>query len=1049
QNSTLEGKENQKTIYTQWVADLEKQLLFTKDEVAKTTDVEYKKVLEEKIQSIDKQLQEKKQLVATTTEEIQQIKQRETVAVVQETVVPVTTTPTTSVETIKLDSTIKSAAIEAPSVIATTIAASTSANSINTETTTVAITNTVAVSATTNTVSESAVAVNSPVVSTTTVSPVTTATVAEVPPVKMTKEEAQNQSKQFAQESAKLQQKANAARAKANAETDPAKRDSLFEVVIAIEKQAKQKQDESAKSVAQENKIEFDKNRIYLDQYVQLAANNSSTEASMASMFADEALIYFSEAEKERKQAAISTNYSTRNGALQKAAENERIAIEKQNKALESYKLLYSDFKPTETPQKVLAAPVVTPSVAAVTTPSTSVASSSAVEAKADSVPTKEVTTSIQASNTNTEVVVEQVKKDTALAVSTPTVAISTQPIQTLTTTSAAVAVVETPSVAAVKQEALASEVSAEMAVDSISQLPKLTSEQITQVKETREFKNFVILSNETEIAMREANAENKKAETLRFKAEEQSAWYYEYKAKATSATGSEKKEFEAKRDSAEALLAKYTQEADSVFKLAKNSEASANAKKVETELFLQSINSGNQVNVLAAANKSGVNVKPYLSKLPAVTTTSSSAVATATTSASTQQVDNKQEGITVAQTQTNPNQTTPKVLVPVKKTEVFERKTTPVYSKSKPIPINEKLPDGLLFKVQIGAFKNPIPQNLFKGITPITGETTPQGYIRYTAGIFTLFESANKTKDIIKSYGYKDAFVVAFLNGQRIPLSQALSMIGGSTATTINSSVAGNTPIQQVVNTVTPSSSTSTQNVEVSNIKDVKGLMYTVQVGVYSRQVSLDKLYGLSPVYTENMTNGLFRYTSGIYNRSKLANDAKSKIVNMGIKDAFVVAFLNSKRISLPEAQKLEQTEGDKVFATSTNMNQMPAAATNTSSSQNTVTQSNTTQPVNASTLPSGIQDLDDTKQKVYAIQIGAFKNEVPIEMANSFIKLASRKGNIKNFVDENGMTVYSIGGFTDYDQAAKFKQEIVTQEGIKDAFLIATQNGKKVPVK
>ena len=45
----------------------------------------------------------------------------------------------------------------------------------------------------------------------------------------------------------------------------------------------------------------------------------------------------------------------------------------------------------------------------------------------------------------------------------------------------------------------------------------------------------------------------------------------------------------------------------------------------------------------------------------------------------------------------------------------VFAKVDKQVYSDKNPIPINNKLPVGIIFKVQIGAFKNSIPQDLFK----------------------------------------------------------------------------------------------------------------------------------------------------------------------------------------------------------------------------------------------------------------------------------------------------------------------------------------------
>ncbi|HSH66431.1 MAG TPA: hypothetical protein VLB84_11705, partial [Bacteroidia bacterium] len=101
---------------------------------------------------------------------------------------------------------------------------------------------------------------------------------------------------------------------------------------------------------------------------------------------------------------------------------------------------------------------------------------------------------------------------------------------------------------------------------------------------------------------------------------------------------------------------------------------------------------------------------------------------------------------------------------------ELFEKRGRSKYSDANPIPMDEKLPDGLIFKVQMGAFKNPIPQDLFKGITPVTGQTTSQGFIRYSAGLFLTCESAEKAKVEIRELGFPDAFVVAYFDGKRIP---------------------------------------------------------------------------------------------------------------------------------------------------------------------------------------------------------------------------------------------------------------------------------------
>ena len=105
------------------------------------------------------------------------------------------------------------------------------------------------------------------------------------------------------------------------------------------------------------------------------------------------------------------------------------------------------------------------------------------------------------------------------------------------------------------------------------------------------------------------------------------------------------------------------------------------------------------------------------------------------------------------------------------------------VYNEEKPIPLNPRLPEGLVFKVQIGAFRNPIPQDLFSGFAPIMGESTDFGVTRYTAGVFDSESVATNARDEIRNIStqYSDAFVVAYYNGSRVSMDEARALIGGS----------------------------------------------------------------------------------------------------------------------------------------------------------------------------------------------------------------------------------------------------------------------------
>ena len=247
-------------------------------------------------------------------------------------------------------------------------------------------------------------------------------------------------------------------------------------------------------------------------------------------------------------------------------------------------------------------------------------------------------------------------------------------------------------------------------------------------------------------------------------------------------------------------------------------------------------------------------------------------------------------------------------------------------YSENKPIPTKTTLPEGIVYKVQIGAFRKEIPSNTFKGFAPLMAEPTGTGITRYTAGLFANLNNATAARDEIRKVGYPDAFVVAFLNGERISISKARAESGSTpTSPTVTnfpkvSSGSSNTAANRRGTVATaeqvtqvpggskealPNEFTSDNIEEVINAKTVEGLYYTIQVGVFSAPVKkgVFNYEGLNVVALES---GLYRYNAGMFNSALQAADLKNTITAT-IKDAFVTAYYNGKRISLTEASKLK----------------------------------------------------------------------------------------------------------------------------------------------
>ena len=97
----------------------------------------------------------------------------------------------------------------------------------------------------------------------------------------------------------------------------------------------------------------------------------------------------------------------------------------------------------------------------------------------------------------------------------------------------------------------------------------------------------------------------------------------------------------------------------------------------------------------------------------------------------------------------------------------------TPIQGNS---PFNEK---SVIFRVQIETYSKKTSTNLdrFRGLS--IWEYLQDGLYKYTAGAFENdFKSANEYKNEMRERGFPHAFVVAFQNGERISIDQALKQI-------------------------------------------------------------------------------------------------------------------------------------------------------------------------------------------------------------------------------------------------------------------------------
>jgi hypothetical protein len=83
----------------------------------------------------------------------------------------------------------------------------------------------------------------------------------------------------------------------------------------------------------------------------------------------------------------------------------------------------------------------------------------------------------------------------------------------------------------------------------------------------------------------------------------------------------------------------------------------------------------------------------------------------------------------------------------------------------------SDVIKQGLVYKVQVGAYNEPQPKNsrLFKKVKNPEMKQTSDGYVRYYSGSFKTLEFAYNHQMKLRKKGIKDAFVIAFLNEKRI----------------------------------------------------------------------------------------------------------------------------------------------------------------------------------------------------------------------------------------------------------------------------------------
>ena len=381
----------------------------------------------------------------------------------------------------------------------------------------------------------------------------------------------------------------------------------------------------------------------------------------------------------------------------------------------------------------------------------------------------------------------------------------------------------------------------------------------------------------------------------------------------------------------------------------------------------------------------------------------------------------------------------------------------------------------GLYYRIQIVAVSLKYRMRDFKGLSLIFTEQIPNtNIIRYMTGEYYRYVSAREDLPKVRGLGFSDAFIVAYYNGKRISIGEArrleaLQNAGENEEIPVvirHEAPAGYVEPEDIIasaqtksetvantenNVIVENGIVNGQNVLVNggvtnssngtaieaNGIPAKGVYFTVQVGVYKDRRRSSQLKGVSPVAYETMPNGFIRHISGLFTDYSQARTSQMNIRRQGITDAFVIAYIDGRKVSFSEGVEYQKSLDNRTIAEANVEN-------TTSKSQTSVSSEENLSNVEYAPLNLNTGTEENNKDGIsYYVQIGAFSKSPDPEILSVFSKVAGDKIHVK--FPREGLQIYRIGVFNSYEEAQNTLAE-ARSFGIVDAFIVAFKGDEQI---
>jgi tetratricopeptide (TPR) repeat protein len=222
--------------------------------------------------------------------------------------------------------------------------------------------------------------------------------------------------------------------------------------------------------------------------------------------------------------------------------------------------------------------------------------------------------------------------------------------------------------------------------------------------------------------------------------------------------------------------------------------------------------------------------------------------------------------------------------------------------------------------------------------------------------------------------------------------------------------------PVFSVFELIKDPARIGTQIIEIDPVL-TPGLVYRIQMGVFSKPVDPTVFKGISPVYGFRIKgSNMIRYFAGMFRRLDDANKALLEIKRLGFKDSFVVPLSDGVTVSLERASVMEKEWGSKpLFETA------PTSSAVTRSDSAPLTLS-------------------------YRIQLLRTDKPVKEDIEESYRRLAGSKS-FEILSPEQGQFVYLIGNFITFESASEYA-DLLNRNGYRDAKVVAYLGSREIPI-